>query len=265
MLRTRIITALVLLPLILAAIYWLPLAGFALVFWLIAAAAAWEWTALAGIGTLPARAGYLLVLALLCAAVWILPALGHAVLLAGALFWVGAVIVVLAYPGSGRWLSRPVLMGAGWLVTLAAWSALVVIRSGADGAHWVLWSMLLVWGADIGAYFAGRRFGRRKLAPQVSPGKTWEGAVGGGLLALLVTGLMLWVMGYWAYWWLPVILLLAVVSVFGDLFESVLKRHAGVKDSGALLPGHGGALDRIDSLLAVLPLFALIVSGQSAV
>ncbi len=264
MLRTRIITALVLLPLILGAIYLLPLTGFAVVFWLIAAAAAWEWAALAGIRTPLARAGYLLVLAALCAAVWVVPAVASAVLYAGTLFWIGAVIVVLAYPGSGGWLSRPVLMAAGWLVTLAAWSALVVIRSGTDGAHWVLWLMLLVWGADIGAYFAGRRFGRRKLAPQVSPGKTWEGALGGAALALLVTGLVLWLMGYWAIWWLPVILVLAAVSVFGDLFESVLKRHAGVKDSGALLPGHGGALDRVDSLLAVLPLFALIVSGLSA-
>ena len=107
-------------------------------------------------------------------------------------------------------------------------------------------------------------FGRRKLAPQVSPGKTWEGVGGGALVSLAITSGMLVLMGSFALWWLPVILILFAVSIFGDLFESALKRHLGVKDSGSLLPGHGGALDRIDSVIAALPVFALLLSLTAA-
>jgi len=263
-LRARIITALVLLPLVLAAIYLLPLAGYALAFLIVVAVAAYEWTALAGLEGRGARLAFVLVLALLCAAVWWLPGLQQPVLLAGAGYWFFAALVVLAYPGSGAWLSRPLLLGSGWIVLLAAWTALLVIRDREGGSHWLLWLFLLVWGADIGAYFAGRRFGRRKLAPQVSPGKTWEGVLGGVILALFATGALLAIAGRWSPGWLPVIALLVAVSVFGDLFESVLKRHRGVKDSGTLLPGHGGALDRVDSLLAVLPFFGLVLLWQGA-
>lgn len=262
MLRARIITALVLLPLVLAAIYLLPLASYAVVFWAVVAVAAYEWAALAGLEGRAARAGYVLVLALLSAAVWWNPGLRDALLVAGAGFWALAVVVVLRYPGSASWLGRPALVLAGWLVLLAAWTALIVIRDRAAGAHWLVWLFLLVWAADIGAYFAGRRFGRRKLAPQVSPGKSWEGVLGGAALAFLVTGLLLVAADRWTPVWLPVIALLIGISIFGDLFESVLKRHRGVKDSGAILPGHGGALDRVDSLIAVLPVFALILDWQ---
>jgi phosphatidate cytidylyltransferase len=125
---------------------------------------------------------------------------------------------------------------------------------------WLIWVFMLAWGADIGAYFAGHAFGRRKLAPRVSPGKTWEGVIGGLALALAVCALgAFWLTPGWVGW-LPVIVLLVAVSVFGDLFESVLKRATGVKDSGTLLPGHGGVLDRIDSLLAVLPVFAVLLT-----
>jgi phosphatidate cytidylyltransferase len=122
-----------------------------------------------------------------------------------------------------------------------------------------MWLLVLVWSADVGAYFAGRRFGRRKLAPAVSPGKTWEGAFGGMLVSLALCGGALLVLGLPA-WWLLAVAGLVVVSIFGDLFESVIKRVRGVKDSSNLLPGHGGILDRIDSLLAVLPVFALILA-----
>jgi phosphatidate cytidylyltransferase len=262
-LRARVITALILLPLVLGAIYLLPLAGFALVFWLIVGVAAHEWAGLAGWTGSGARLGYVGVLALLSGAAWVYPESRTGLLLAGAAFWVSAIGVVLAYPRSGRWLGRPLLVLAGWLVFLAAWSALIVIRERPAGAHWLVWLMVLVWAADIGAYFAGRRFGRRKLAPAVSPGKTWEGALGGVVLAGAVSGGALLATGRWEPAWAGVIALLVVISIFGDLFESVLKRHCGVKDSGTLLPGHGGALDRVDSLLAVLPFFALLVAWQA--
>lgn len=264
MLRARIITALILLPLVLGAIYLLPLAGYAVAFWLVVAAAANEWAALAGLEGRAARIGYVVVLAMFSALVWWVPELRLPLLASAAGFWAIAVVGVLGYPASGRWLTTPVLVVTGWLVLLAAWTSLIVVRDRDDGANWLVWLFLLVWAADIGAYFAGRRFGRRKLAPQVSPGKTWEGAFGGGLLALLVTGLLLAVAGHRAPAWVAVIVLLVAISIFGDLFESALKRHRGVKDSGAILPGHGGALDRVDSLLAALPFFALVMLWQAS-
>lgn len=263
MLRARIITALCLLPLVLAAIYLLPLAGFALVFLAVVAIAAHEWAALAGWSAQVARLGYVAALAPLAALLWWMPQLREPLLIAAGVFWLLAVGVVVAYPRSSGWLTRPILAGSGWLVLLAAWTALLVVRDRPAGAHWLIWLFLLVWAADIGAYFAGRRFGRRKLAPAVSPGKTWEGLAGGAILALVITALLLVAAGAWQPVWLPVIGVLVVVSVFGDLFESVLKRHRGVKDSGVLLPGHGGALDRVDSLLAALPFFALALLWQA--
>ncbi len=264
MLRARIITALILAPLVIAAIYLLPLAGYAAFFWLIAAAGAYEWAGLAGIASAAGRIAYLVPLAVLALVTWRFPEYWQLILWLGAGFWVLAAIAVLAYPRGGRLSVQPVLaIPAGLLVGWSAWMALVVIRAEPGGATWVLWLLFLVWGADIGAYFAGRRFGRRKLAPAVSPGKTWEGLIGGTLVSLLLTLAMLVPMGAFALWWAPVIVALVAVSVFGDLFESVMKRARGVKDSGALLPGHGGALDRIDSVVAVLPVFALVLVSQS--
>jgi phosphatidate cytidylyltransferase len=260
MLKTRIITALILAPSIIAAIYLLPLSWFAGLFFLLAALAANEFAQLAGLSRLWQRAVYVAVLGLLASASWINSDLMLPGLMLGGLLWLAAPMLVVTFPRG-----RP-LVALGWPVALAgmvvcwsAWLALVLIRSAPDGATWLLWSMLLVWGADIGAYFAGRRFGRRKLAPEVSPGKTWEGVWGGALAALALCFGLLLIMQHFEPFWLVLIGLLIALSVFGDLFESVLKRVRGVKDSGKLLPGHGGVLDRIDSLLAVLPWLALIL------
>ncbi|MFU8815946.1 MAG: phosphatidate cytidylyltransferase [Pseudomonadales bacterium] len=263
MLRARILTALILAPLVVSALYFLPLPAYALFFWLFAAAAAYEWAGLARIGSTLGRVAYLTALAVLALVTWQLPEYWVMVLWLAAIFWLLAAAAVVAYPRSGPIVSHPlVIIPAGLLVTWAAWLAFVVVRDQPGGATWVLWLLLLVWSADIGAYFAGRRFGRRKLAPRVSPGKTWEGFAGGMLASLVVTLAMLVPMGAVAWWWVPVVVLLAVLSVFGDLFESVLKRQRGVKDSGTLLPGHGGVLDRIDSLVAVLPVFALVLADR---
>lgn len=260
MLRTRVITALILAPLVIAAIYLLPLPLYAAFFWLIAAAGAWEWAGLAGLGR-AGRSLCLLALAALAVGSWFVPERWPWVLWLGAAFWLLAAAAVLAYPRGGRISVMPaVAVPAGLIVAWAAWMALVVIRTQPGGAGWVLWLLLLVWGADIGAYFAGRAFGRRKLAPAVSPGKTWEGLFGGAVVSLLVTLALLVPMGTFSLAWIPLILMLVAVSVFGDLFESVMKRARGVKDSGSLLPGHGGALDRIDSVVAALPVFALILT-----
>jgi len=139
----------------------------------------------------------------------------------------------------------------------------------AGGPWLIVWLLFVVWGADVGAYFTGRAIGRHKLAVLVSPGKTWEGAFGGVALSV-VTGTLLgaWIPALVALearpWrWAVAALALAVVSVFGDLFESALKRARGVKDSGTIFPGHGGMLDRIDALIAALPCFALAVTQYS--
>ncbi|MFW6041374.1 MAG: phosphatidate cytidylyltransferase [Guyparkeria sp.] len=265
MLRSRIITAVIFAPLVVSAIYLLPLPAYAGFFWLIAAAGAYEWAGLAGVTAPRARLAYLAVLAVLALLVWQLPGQWTAVLWLGTAYWLTAGVAVILYPRGGRVATHPmVAVPGGLVVACAAWLALVVIRDQPGGATWVLWLLLLVWGADIGAYFAGHRFGRRRLAPRVSPGKTWEGLIGGAVVSLLVTLAMLVPMGAFTPWWPPVILLLITVSVFGDLFESVLKRARGVKDSGALLPGHGGMLDRIDSVVAVLPVFALVLSGAAS-
>jgi phosphatidate cytidylyltransferase len=165
------------------------------------------------------------------------------------------------WPTNGKWT----MLTCGWIVLIGAWVALVELQS---RSPWlVLAAMAIVWIADTAAYFCGRAFGRRKLAPQISPGKTWEG-VFGGLAAVAVYALCLVSFAREAGFvpaigalavavWLGLALLLTSISVIGDLFESLLKRHAGVKDSGNLLPGHGGVLDRIDALLAAMPLAAL--------
>jgi phosphatidate cytidylyltransferase len=156
---------------------------------------------------------------------------------------------------------RPTILLLGGLVLVTAWLSIVLLHaSAAHGPALVLYLFVLIWVADSAAYFTGRAFGRRKLSPFVSPGKTWAGA-GGALAGAAVSGLVLWgvgVAGQAGPWPLVAVsVLVTVVSIGGDLWESRLKREAGVKDSGRLLPGHGGMLDRIDSLLAAAPVFAL--------
>lgn len=258
MLRTRIITALILAPAVIAAIYWLTTPWLSCLLWLVAAAGAWEWAALAGLSTFPARAGYLGALTVLAVLLYLNPAAQLYWLQGLVVFWVVALVVVLTYPGSRSWAVNSWTVGlAGALVLPGAVLALVTIHGLPNGANWLLFSLLICWAADIGAYFAGRAFGRHKLAPAVSPGKTREGAIGGLLLSLLVCAGLLIAAGEFSFVWILVLLVLVGISILGDLFESLLKRATGIKDSGQLLPGHGGVLDRVDSILAVAPCFAL--------
>jgi phosphatidate cytidylyltransferase len=152
---------------------------------------------------------------------------------------------------------------AGVIVLAAPWVAFMALRD-EFGPAYVLFLFLLVWIADIGAYFAGRRWGRRKLAVTISPGKTWEGALGAGMAALMFALAGAAVLGVGARWpWFVAICMVTVgFSIVGDLFESMLKRQCGMKDSGTLLPGHGGVLDRVDSLTAAAPIFLLGLYGM---
>jgi phosphatidate cytidylyltransferase len=179
--------------------------------------------------------------------------------LAGLALWILISFGLLAYRYNGNWplLPRVLMLGIGLDLLWICVHDLVYLQE-VYGGGMLLYLFSLVWLADIGAYFSGRKFGKHKLAPTISPGKTWEGLVG-GLLANLV-----WIIGIYQLssgWGLgfPQFLLISLatslISVVGDLFESILKREAGVKDSGKLLPGHGGVLDRVDSVIAAAPIF----------
>lgn len=262
MLKQRIITAAVLAPLALAGIFLLPLAYFQWFVLAILLLAGWEWANFCGMEKQGNRWSYAFAVAailVLLAAVLQLPTFYF--LIAAGAFWLFAFFVVLTYPQTlSLWSSPPVRMLMGLFVLLPTWQALVFLKALAPDGKLLLLLMLLVWGADIGAYFSGRAWGNKKLAPAVSPGKTMAGLYG-GVAASLVVALALSL-----YWQLPmetlfslmvVCLITVLASVLGDLFESMMKRHRGIKDSSQLLPGHGGIMDRIDSLTAAGPVFAL--------
>ncbi len=269
-LTQRVITAAILAPLAVGAILVLPTPYFAALLAVVMLAGAWEWAGLAGWTTVQGRLSYVAVFALvLIGGEWLArSATGRGLVLGVGLGWwlvaLGLVLYYQARSGLGpgpKWLRGLV----GWLVLVPTWVSLVSLHGEtSNGGYLVLTLLILIWSADIAAFFAGRRWGRRRLASHVSPGKSWEG-VGGGLLAVLamavISGVLL---GFTeAELWLFLVLCLAtaLISILGDLTESVFKRQIGLKDSGRLLPGHGGVLDRIDSLTAAAPLFAVGMLG----
>jgi len=280
MTRTRVIAALVMAPTAIAAILLLPTPWLAAVAALVMLTGLWEWLKLAGVDdSLPRTVLVGLNLLLMVLLVWasrsdagFSPALFQLVTLAGAAGWVLSLLWLMRprLGASDRPVNRALKLAAGTLAVVPAWCALCLVHS--DGfsalggeaepmAHrWLLAALALVWAADTGAYFAGRHLGRHKLAPTISPNKTIEGAAGGvvaGIAAAIGFG---WLAGAGVPQW-PAVALVALVatlfSIVGDLVESLLKRQAGVKDSGDLIPGHGGVLDRIDGVLAALPVFAI--------
>ena len=261
---TRIITAAILLPLFVGGMFFLPAQWWAAALIPLALAGAWEWGTLAGFGRSGLWGFSLLVLA---SGLIVLVAVlnggmntaKQGVLLISSLFWVACAPLWLWR----NWRTRhplPMIV-AGWTLLVPTWVALVSLQE----MPWVLLAVLgIVWVADSAAYFAGRLWGRRKLAPAISPGKTWEG-VAGAAIAVAVYHALVWNFGFSRLSpavGLAAVLLVAVLfplSILGDLFESWIKRQAGVKDSGRLLPGHGGVLDRIDALTSTLPLAALVI------
>ncbi|AZD06618.1 MULTISPECIES: phosphatidate cytidylyltransferase [Pseudomonas] len=263
MLKQRIITALILLPIALCGFFLLEGSAFALFIGLVVTLGAWEWARLAGFEAQSTRIAYAVVVAALLFLMQLLPGIAPWVLGAAVLWWGLATFLVLTYPRTREhWAGAAAKLVIGLLILLPAWQGLVFIKQQPLGNWLIMAVMVLVWGADIGAYFSGKAFGKRKLAPQVSPGKSWEGVYGGLLLSLVITA----VVGLVADWSVGQIILgllgaaiVVFISVVGDLTESMFKRQAGIKDSSNLLPGHGGVLDRIDSLTAAIPVFAVLL------
>lgn len=255
MLKQRVITALLLAPFALLVILWVPHVVTMAVLALLVLAGAWEWAAFPGFANAPARTGYVACVAAAIAVLWFVGA-GKSqldgVIAISLVWWLFALVWVMFLPAH---VNRTAAAVAGFFVLVPAWLALVRLHSLAPGL--VLFLLLLVVAADVGAYFAGRTFGRHKLAPRVSPGKTWEGVMGGlvAAAALAVPGV------FWFNVSAPAFLLVCgitvLASIVGDLTESLFKRHAGLKDSGTLLPGHGGVLDRVDSVTAAAPIFVI--------
>ncbi|WP_298187859.1 phosphatidate cytidylyltransferase [uncultured Pseudomonas sp.] len=263
MLKQRIITALVLLPFALGGFFLLDGGLFALFIGAVVSLGAWEWARLAGLTAQVQRVAFASLVAVLLLGLYLLPVLAPWVLLSGVIWWALATVLVLGYPASSRcWSGLPAKLLIGLLILLPAWQGLVLFKQWPEANWLILAVMVLVWGADIGAYFSGRRFGKRKLAPQVSPGKSWEG-VFGGLLATLLICVGVAVYRDWSFASLLLGLagtaVVVLISVVGDLTESMFKRQSGIKDSSNLLPGHGGVLDRIDSLTAAIPVFAALL------
>jgi phosphatidate cytidylyltransferase len=274
MLRARIFTAIVLLGAFLGAVFYLPPAGWLVGSSLVSALAFWEWGALmkrsprerviSATGAFAVCVAFGLAFPSIFFAAPAGPDAAVTQVIGRWFYWPAAVFWLLVVPVwlKRRWSLSNRLLGyaTGVLVIFPFWGALTQLRQ--FGGLWLLSVMVVVWLADTAAYFTGRAFGRHKLAPAISPGKTWEGAVGGGaavvLYGICVSSILPDVVRSSFPLLVISLLVLAATSIVGDLFESLLKRQAGLKDSSNLLPGHGGVLDRIDSLTSTLPLVALI-------
>ena len=277
MLKQRVITALILVAFLLPALAAPQVWPFALLSLLLIGAAGWEWARLNGVNGTPAIVLGLLLAALCGAALW--AGWGHAPL--GSIWWAAMLVWVLggAYAirgGPAAWPEIPhlVRLVLGLALLWTAWLALTAAKT--VGVNFILSTFCLVWAADIAAYFGGRAFGRRKLALAISPGKSWEGVWSGMLGALALAAFWLWLdtaftmdspsiytrllARFGAPGLVLVVVFLCAMSVVGDLFESLVKRSAGAKDSSALLPGHGGVLDRVDALLPVFPIAMALVT-----
>lgn len=280
MLLQRIITALVLAPLAIMAMFYLPLMTFSAVIMSVMAIGAWEWGPLMGFNNNRRRIAFVTATIVFISAIWAVIPIDKlwlegslhsgaiAILWLAVAWWLLSATLTFLYPRCSKfWSSHRSIRGVfGWLTLIPTWLAFVALRSNNietdvyHGAQLIMFLFLMVWSADIGAYFVGKSIGKHKLMPNVSPGKTIEGFLGGVVFA----GILIAIAGYILSWEqsqilkvLSVTALITTISVLGDLNESMFKRQAGIKDSGSILPGHGGVLDRIDSLTATAPIYVL--------
>lgn len=290
MLLQRIITALILVPLVVLAVFQLPSEYFSLLIGVITLLAAWEWTNLIGIHS-PVKRGLFLV-ALILPMLWLhfwtqflelaaqlldwpdvrdFSGVLEWLVVVPVLFWILVMILIRNTPTGVLNLKLKTRYKAliGWLVLLAVWLFLTRLRA-FYGSEMTLYFLALIWVADIAAYFAGKKFGKTKLSPEISPGKTVQGMYGAFIAGAVWAAAFIGYYGYSdGFIWMRIIdfmllsVLTVLISIYGDLFFSAVKRQRGVKDTGSILPGHGGILDRIDSLIAATPFFyaGIVVIG----
>ena len=262
MLRTRVLTAVILLPVVLFAIWCFSPLYFSLLVAAFILLGAWEWSSIIGFTLIWLRIGYVLCMGV---ALFLAMCLPTAVILwvgFAAWIWTTLAIVIYQCTGSAFGFQSPVVrVLLGFLILVPCWISIIYLHSSVYlGPDWVIYVLLITWSADAGAYFSGRRFGRHALVSRVSPKKTWEGFFGGLLLAIAVIAIgsafahITWQEHIYLFVWS---VLTALFSVIGDLGISLLKRMTGMKDSGRIFPGHGGVLDRIDSVAAAMVVFAL--------
>ena len=258
MLKQRVITAIIALVVLGIVLFVVPSVVARCFIAILIAAGAWEWGGFLFHDNKAGRAGYVAFIALLMGALFVnlgSPDLVETILTVALGWWMIALVWILFFP-------TPIPAALSWvcgaLVLIPAWTALDHLYL--QTPNLLLFALLVVWVADIGAYFVGRGFGRVKLAPEVSPGKTWEGVLGGLAAVTLLAALGSRVLSIDLAVLVPLCLAMAMLSIVGDLTVSMFKRAAGVKDSGTLFPGHGGVLDRIDSVTAAAPLFALALA-----
>jgi len=265
MLRQRIITALILAPSAISAILFLPSTVLSIVISLILGIAAFEWSRLSGFSNRLAQGGYIALTLLIFVLIypWLASSIGVATLLLSVFIGWLLITIRLFFLAEIPRLDEaaPLQAMLGLLILSTTWGSLILIHASSErGPMLVIFLMLLIWGADSVAYFAGKRWGRVKLIPVVSPGKSREGVMGALTGSLLIGLALAWYLGVSGSHFLLVVMLALItssISVVGDLFISYLKRQRGLKDTGAILPGHGGVLDRIDSMLSAAPVFLL--------
>ena len=262
-LRERVLTAAALAPLAILMVLWLDSTAFALGLALIFGFGLSEWARLIGLHDTRSRLALLAANAIVVVALWQWRSqtLFHVVILIGVAWWLLAALWLgnFSFAAQPGWRNLGLKVVAGSLIVIPAWVAAIELHDIPTlGPWWMLFVVVLVWCADIGAFFSGRRFGNTKLAPQISPGKTRAGAYGalaGCAVYALAAGIAIGQAGQPLLLLVLLSLLAVVASIVGDLFESLIKRHSNCKDSGAVFPGHGGVFDRLDSLFAALPVF----------
>jgi phosphatidate cytidylyltransferase len=258
MLRQRVLTAIVALSILAVVVFVVPAIVTRTVITLLMLGAAWEWSGFIFSKENKRRFVYVLFISILIAAIFLnLPDVGlvDVVLKISLGWWLAALAWMFFFPTS---IAKPVAWICGALVIVPAWLALDILYL--QRPELLLFMLLIVWVADIGAYFVGKGFGKVKLAPKISPGKTWEGVLGGLTAVTLLAAVGSQVLEIEITVLVPFCVAIAMISIVGDLTESMFKRDAGVKDSGTLFPGHGGILDRIDSVTSAAPLFVLALS-----
>jgi phosphatidate cytidylyltransferase len=255
-LKERVITALIAVAVLLLVLFVLPRAAAQAVIALLILAGAWEWSGFLDSSSTQVRAFYTVVVGVLMGLVtWLAPQINGLLFQVALAWWACALVWTFFYPtpipAAVRWV-------AGVLVLVPLYNALIVLYLA--GPAVLLGALLIVWAADTGAFVAGKLLGRVKLAPKISPGKTWEGVIGGLLTVAVLAGIGAYLFDMRTGVLVPFCLAVACASVVGDLTVSMFKRTAGLKDSGSIFPGHGGILDRVDSVAAAAPLFALGVA-----